>query len=353
MKKIYLSCLALFCSAWAWAVNGFSIDDITIKAGEEKEIEVKMFNDVTITAFQLNVALPEGVSIKYNEDEEAYCVNRTSRLLNSHVLSCELQQSGDYKIMVYHNSNKNIKGNSGDAVVTITLVASDQVSTGAFTPAITQQEMTATDGTTTTKYKIDNASYNCTVALETTVTTLGYASFSWPKPLDFTNSGLTAYIATSTTNNSLRLESVTKVPANTGLILKGTAGSDITYPLETVAEDDLDKLDNVSENMLTSNCTGDYTIPTDNVYVLSNLDDGKPGFYLAQSGVVVGQYKSYLVLSPNAARLSLGFEEVSTGIQQIESIEQQSNLWYDLQGRRVQNPRNGVYMVNGKLRIIK
>ena len=292
MKKIYLSCLALLCSVWAWAVNGFSIDDITIKAGEEKTIAVKMYHDVGITAFQFELFLPEGVSIKTKKSGKL-TVTATERLspMNEddevvpHNLSSNIQTSGGYRIMAYSNESLNVAGDSGDPVVTITIVASDQVSTGAFTPQITNMEMTEASGT---KHKINPTTYNCTVTLETTVTTLGYASFSWPKPLDFTNSGLTAYIATSNTNNSLRLESVTKVPANTGLILKGTAGSDNTYPLKTVANDDLDNLDDVSENMLTSNCTGDYEIPSDNVYVLSNLDDGKPGFYLAQSVVVVG-----------------------------------------------------------------
>ena len=211
MKKIYLCCLALLCSAGAWADNGFSIDDFTIAAGEEKTIDVMMTNDQAITAFQFVIALPEGISIKYDEDEEAYCVGRTLRMLGTHVLTTELQQSGEYKIMAYHNSNKNLKGNSGDVVVTITLVASDQISTGPFTSEITKQEMTAYDATTATvtKHKIDDATYNCTVTLSTKVTTLGYASFSWPKALDFTNSGLTAYIATSYANNSLHLESVT------------------------------------------------------------------------------------------------------------------------------------------------
>ena len=349
MRKNCLILFALLCSVGAWADNLLSIDEFTIAAGEEKEIEVKMYNDVAMTAFQFNIALPEGVSIKYDEDEEAYCVSKTSRLLSGHVVTSELQQSGDYKIIVYHNTNKNIKGNSGDAVVTITIVASDQVSTGSFTPALTKQEMTATDGTTTTKYKPSDCTYNCSVTLSTKVTTLGYASFSWPKALDFTNSGLTAYIVTSCNNTSMHLESVTKVPANTGLILKGTAGSENTYPLETTDE----ATDDVSENMLTSNTTDVYEVTTDNVYVLSNLDDGRPGFYLANQGIHVGKYKSYLVLSTNLARKGLLFDETPTSISQVETSGQDSDIYYDLQGRRVKNPVKGIYVVNGKKMVVK
>lgn len=349
MKKIFMGCLAFICATSAWADYAFSIEDFTIAAGEEKEIEVKMYNDVAITAFQFNIALPEGVSIMYDEDEEEYSVVRTSRLLSSHVITTQIQQNGDWKVMVYHNNNKNIKGNSGDVVLTITLVASDQVSTGTFTPTLSKQEMTEANGT---KHKIDDASYNCSVTLNTTVTTLGYASFSWPKALDFTNSGLTAFIVTSCSDTSMHLEPVTKVPANTGLILKGTAGSENIYPLETT---DDEALDDVSENMLTSNTTGAYTVETDNVYVLSNLDDGKPGFYLASQGIHVGQYKSFLVLSENPARKGLTFDEetVVTGVKESLMKLTDNTDVYDLQGRRVLRPTKGMYVENHKIRIIK
>ena len=194
------------------------------------------------------------------------------------------------------------------------------------------------------QYKPADCTYNCTVTLSTTVTTLGYASFSWPKALDFTNSGLTAYIATSCNNSSMHLEPVTKVPANTGLILKGPEN---TYSLETT---DDESLDDVTENMLTSNTTGVYEVATSNVYVLSNLDDGRPGFYLANTGIHVGQYKSFLVLSENPARKGLSFDEAEGTVTEIVAPCQKlptSNYYLDLQGRRVKNPENNTSYDSG------
>ena len=348
MKKIYLCCLALLCSAGAWADNGFSIGDFTIEAGQEKTIDVVMTNDQNIAAFQFVIALPDGVDVtkvtatnrlkKYDEDEEGY--------VPVHTLVGQKQSTGNYKVMAYAVPSTDITGNTG-AVVKLKFKASDQISTKTFNLAITDQEMTEKNGT---KHKIDDATYNCTVTLSTTVTTLGYASFSWPKALDFTNSGLTAYIATSYANNSLHLESVTKVPANTGLILKGTAGSENTYPLETT---DDETLDDVNGNMLTSNTTGIYTVSTNNVYVLSNLDNGMPGFYIADNGVNIGQYKSFLVLSEDPTRKGLAFDEVPAGILTVGTADAASYKWYDLQGRRVQQPTKGVYVVNGTKRIVK
>ena len=240
MKKLLMASMALLCSLIGKADNGFAIDDFTIAANGEATIEVIMNNDIDFSGIQFDLELPEGVSIKYDDDEDDYCVTGTSRLLSTHTINTSEQSNGTFRIMVYSTKSKNFKGNSGDALLEIELVASDQVATGDFTPQIKNLVMSQADET---QYKPDDCSYNCTVTLSTTVTTLGYASFSWPKALDFTNSGLTAYIATSNTNNSLHLESVTKVPANTGLILKGTAGSENTYPLQTTEE----TTDDVSE----------------------------------------------------------------------------------------------------------
>lgn len=350
MKKLFLATMALLCFLTAKAENGFSIDDVTIAANGEKIVKVKMKNDVVFTAFQFDLELPEGVSIK---DEDGYWVDPTDRLKNGrkyHNVEVTLQPNGVFRIMVYSSSSLEIQGDSGDEVLEVTLVASDQVSTGAFTPSISNIVMTQANET---QYKPADCTYNCTVTLSTTVTTLGYASFSWPKALDFTNSGLTAYIATSCNNSSMHLEPVTKVPANTGLILKGTAGSENTYPLETTNDE---SLDDVSENMLTSNTTGVYEVTTNNVYVLSNLDDGRPGFYLAGQGIHVGQYKSYLVLSENPARKGLSFDEAEGTVTEMVAPYQKPttcNDYVDLQGRRVKNPEKGVYVVNGKKRIIK
>ena len=339
MKRLLFG-FALLCSTSSWADNTFAIEDFTIKAGEEKEVDLIMYNDVTFTAFQLELELPDGVSVKYDDDEEAYCVVNAGRLLNAHVITSQYQTSGSFKIMVYHNANKNLKGNSGSAVLTLTLVASDQVVTGSVTPAITNMEMTAYNSTTqeTTKYKPENTSYNCTTQIVTTVTTLGYASFSWPKALDFTNSELTAFIATTCDRSNLYLEPVTKVPANTGLILKGTAGSENTYSLETTDE----TTDDVSGNLLSSNTTDVYTVASDDIYVLSNLDDGQPGFYRAARGIQVGQYRSYLQYSFSGARMGLRFDEGTTAIVDNFQEIKHNNRYYNLQGQRVNKTSKGI-----------
>ena len=347
MKKIFLAVMALLCSLIGRAENGFAIDDFTIAANGEVTVQVKMNNDVVFSGFQFDLELPEGVSIL---DDDGYWVDPTDRLKNGkkyHNVEVSLLPNGLYRIMVYSSSSKNIQGDSGDEVLEMELVASDQVMTGTFTPKFKNIVMSQADET---QYKPADCSYNCTVTLSTAVTTLGYASFSWPKALDFTNSGLTAFIVTSCSNSSMRLEPVTKVPANTGLILKGVAGSENIYSLETTEDEELD---DVSENMLTSNAAGTYTVETNNVYVLSNLDNGQAGFYRAEEGIHVGKYKSFLVLSTTFQSNALAFYEGTTGIDATKKDQMTIRDVYDLQGRRVSCPDKGIYVINGRKVIVK
>ena len=224
------------------------------------------------------------------------------------------------------------------------LTASDQAATGTFTPKFTNIVMSQADET---QYKPDDCSYTCNVTLSTLVTTIGYASFSWPKALDFTNSGLTAFIAKDCSGSSLKLVPVTKVPANTGLILKWTVGSENTYPLETNDEETED----VSGNLLSSNTENVYTVASNDIYVLSNLDDGQPGFYKADNGIHVAQYKSYLQYSAPSERLSFSFDELTTGL--VTTLSDENGPHYDLQGRRVSKPSMGVYVRDGKKVVLK
>ena len=53
-------------------------------------------------------------------------------------------------------------------------------------------------------------------------------------------------------------------------------------------------------------------------------------------------------------KLSFSFGQGTTGIDAIEAgAADKAATWYDLSGRRVDNPTKGVYIVNGKKVIVK
>ena len=171
----------------------------------------------------------------------------------------------------------------------------------------------------------------------------GYATFGYHLALDLTV--IEAYTAT-VSGSKVALHSIKgkKIPANTGIILKGSG--DVTIPLT------FDSPDEIADNDL---LVSDGTVTGDEstIYVLANGTSGV-GFYLLKSGDVLAAGKAYLKVSDGAARRFIGFGDESTGIQTVANSQQPTaNSCYDLQGRRVAEPAKGLYIVDGKKVVIK
>ena len=107
----------------------------------------------------------------------------------------------------------------------------------------------------------------------------------------------------------------------------------------------------------------EYNVTHDNVraFNLNTADTRNPiGFYKVKNDVAnIPGNKAFLVLTSTEAQAKsfvLEFEDgETTGIETIEGTKQntEDGVYYDLQGRRVENPTRGVYIVNGKKVVIK
>ena len=94
---------------------------------------------------------------------------------------------------------------------------------------------------------------------------------------------------------------------------------------------------------------------------INTADSRNPiGFYKLNNTVItIPGNKAFLVLTNAEAQAKgfvLEFEDGSTtGIETIENSKHstEDGVYYDLQGRRVENPTRGVYIVNGKKVVIK
>lgn len=107
----------------------------------------------------------------------------------------------------------------------------------------------------------------------------------------------------------------------------------------------------------------DYNVTHDNIraFNINTADSRNPiGFYKVKSNVTnIPGNKAFLVLT-NAEAQAKGFvlefeDGGTTGIETIENSKHstEDGVYYDLQGRRVENPTRGVYIVNGKKVVIK
>ena len=129
-----------------------------------------------------------------------------------------------------------------------------------------------------------------------------------------------------------------EIPAGKAVILKSSSSTITLTPATTTAT--------LEGNQLVGTATA-ITNPG-NAYVLSKGAKGV-GFYKLTSGGTIGANKAYLTYSAGAREFFL-FDE-TTGIISVNGsglMVNGSDGCYDLQGRRVQNPVKGLYIVNGK-----
>ena len=197
----------------------------------------------------------------------------------------------------------------------------------------------------------------------------GYTSFYLENENFEVPAGCTAYIIkTVTQQGSSNLGLTTEeafpagsvIPKQTGFILKGTAGSTVTYRANLTGVTEVD----VTGNLLVGTATEQEISGAGYKYYLFGYGAKGQGFY-HQTGrngesIKLPAHRAGLKVSLTgtdyapAKELIFNFEEATTnGIGTVEqTAEPRTDVIYDLQGRRVKNPVNGIYIVNGKKVVI-
>ena len=177
-----------------------------------------------------------------------------------------------------------------------------------------------------------------------TISAAGYATFCSASALDFTDSGLTAYIAKKDADNKVTFTAVTKVPAQTGVLLKGEAGD---YAISTTTDATDDVTGNVLIGVLEDTQVGAGS------FVLMNGDAGV-GFYKTANAFTVGANTAYIEALPSSARfIGFDFDNTTTAIEGVVNVKADNGEIYNLQGQRVVKALKGLYIINGKKVVVK
>ena len=176
------------------------------------------------------------------------------------------------------------------------------------------------------------------------------------------NEDVAAWVATEFDETSVYLERVYKVYPGMGVILTGPVGSVIP----TISEADWGEFAGV--NMLAScyswswyvNPSSWTTEGTTKNYVLTKDPEQSYAYYFIEvtEAVSLDERSAFLAILKSKfsgeapAGFEIKFKGVETGLENIVS-ETQEKAIYDLQGRRVQQAKSGLYIINGKKVLVK
>ena len=184
-----------------------------------------------------------------------------------------------------------------------------------------------------------------------TITASGYASYVTTNALDFSKvEGLTAYQAVSKDDEKVMLEKVTEVPAETPIIVKGTAGETYNIPVGTCNTE-------LTGNILNGSSTTGYTVEDGETVYALRASTGM--MHPVNAGVTIPAKKAYLKLSGvnNAKALTFCFveeEEEATAIATATADPQEKAVkFFNAAGQQVSKNYNGMVIDENGNKYIK
>lgn len=169
-----------------------------------------------------------------------------------------------------------------------------------------------------------------------------------------------AAAVTSVTNDIAYMKQVKRgiIPANTGVVIFANPG---TYTLTPSLDAPTEEVVSILHGLLEKTSVSDVKAKEGGagIYVLSRGVEEYTGFKVVGASLkYLSAYKAYLPLpadgTPNHIRLSFGKGE-TTSIDDVKSLltDKNEQIFYDLSGRVVKHPKNGIYITNGKKIFIK
>lgn len=203
------------------------------------------------------------------------------------------------------------------------------------------------------KWEVKNFKIEGTPVVTANVAASGYGSYCYEYPIDLDklDENVKAYIVTNACEGNVTFKQITgTIKGGVPFILYGTAGA---HTLTLAASSN-----NVPENnMLKGTLSPKYITTVEGDYTNFGLSGGK--FVKINNGTLPVN-KAYLPILTSVVESSTGaptfdiiFDEGTTGVENVNRVTINDNKYYTLDGRCVENPTKGLYIVNGKKVMIK
>ena len=362
----------------------------------EFEISIYMKNAAAIRGFQFDLELPEGITPVIDDDEICCWLNdaRSPKKNNQyyHEINSGLQTDGSYRFLVSSSKEKTFNGNDGEIMVLQVNVAPG-MATGDYPIRLKGMKLNETNPDI--YYVTDLVESTVTVSntprtvLNETATTAPTAAASanvrvnryikaneWSSiclPFDMTAEQVTAAFGNDVLLADFTGYEVTKDGDDvTGITVNFANATSITknhpYLIKVASTVSSFVADGVAVVVGTPTYTpatgksfvGTYvaetTVPNNGLFLYNNK------FYYSTGKTKMKAFRAYFnfadVLADKSvagAPIHMSFDgEGTTAIGEVRSLtEEVRGEIYDLNGRRVETPSKGIYILNGKKVVIK
>lgn len=337
-----------------------TIDDFDMKAGETKTVYVAMQNEgYDVIAIEFKMQLPKGLSLAdeptlTDERIGSYTNKFGKTMASGKTVNYDFNAAGYWIFSIFSMTDQApFVGTEGN-VIAMSIAADANIAIGETAIRLYDIELSTKD----TPYYPGEYSNKVTVCKENVTITMahGKQTFSCAQPLDFSNTGLKAYIATAYQDEKATLTRVESVPAKTGLFLVGTEGETYTVPYAPSSE-------TYDNNLLKPVLTPQVVPQTEDGYTnyLYGEVEGVAGFHKSSGSGAVAAGKAYLQLptASGARFVDIVFGDETTGIDAAITDSDKHSV-YDLQGRKLNAQsstlnsqlKKGIYIVDGKKSVV-
>ena len=163
----FLIMLFLLVTAGKVFADNLTIESVTMKAGETKQVAINLTNpDKQYAAFQFDLVLPDGITVATNSKGKP-TASLNEKRIEDHTLTVSDKGDNTYTLIAYSMNNEEFSGKSG-ALVYVTLAADKNVSSGKKKISLKSQVLTEASGK---QSKLSDASFDLQIDEDAPVVT--------------------------------------------------------------------------------------------------------------------------------------------------------------------------------------